>query len=234
MKSRNTKKLNRPFKNLGELIEKSSLTLSPFPEQRPSPGKMLSARQEAELFKTAMTDVVPLTHNTHWQWPKTRLDYIDSQNHEDDDALSDLKRLITTGHGFVIAQTDEYMEATGPGTNPQIASQLHQGRFSIQDHIDLHGMFVPEAEQALHNFIRQCLARNRRGVLVVHGRGLTSPKEPVLKQKVYTWLTRGPLRSYVIALASAKACDGGAGATYVLLRRRPITSGKRKAAAKTT
>lgn len=74
--------------------------------------------------------------------------------------------------------------------------------------------------------LSRSIRRGYRGVLIVHGRGLKSPGKPVLKAKVFHWLTRGPLRAYVVALASARACDGGAGATYVLLRPRPI--GKRQ------
>ena len=71
-------------------------------------------------------------------------------------------------------------------------------------------------------------------IFVVHGRGLKSPDKPVLKAKVFEWLTRGPLRAHVIALASARSCDGGAGATYVLLRRRPIGKRQRKRAQQNT
>jgi DNA-nicking Smr family endonuclease len=61
------------------------------------------------------------------------------------------------------------------------------------------------------------------GLLVTHGRGLSSPSEPVLKKKVEEWLTRGPWRKWVVAYSSARKCDGGAGATYVLLRVRPVS-----------
>jgi DNA-nicking Smr family endonuclease len=36
------------------------------------------------------------------------------------------------------------------------------------------------------------------------------------------------LRKWVIAFSSARSCDGGAGATYVLLRQRPLTMRFRK------
>jgi DNA-nicking Smr family endonuclease len=65
-------------------------------------------------------------------------------------------------------------------------------------------------------------------VLIVHGRGLSSPAKPVLKTKVIEWLTCGPWRKWVIAFTSARSFDGGAGATYVLLRQRPVTRSKRK------
>jgi hypothetical protein len=35
---------------------------------------------------------------------------------------------------------------------------------------------------------------------------------------VVRWLTRGPWRKWIIAYSSARSCDGGTGATYVLLR----------------
>jgi DNA-nicking Smr family endonuclease len=60
-----------------------------------------------------------------------------------------------------------------------------------------------------------------RCVLVVHGRGLNSKDQvPVLKQRLTTWLSRGSWSRLVLAFTSARACDGGAGALYLLLRRR--------------
>ena len=130
----------------------------------------------------------------------------------------------------MVSATSEYMEAAGPGIAPEVIRRLHEGHYAVQDYIDLHGMSAHEAEQALHAFIQKALSDDKRNVLVIHGRGLTSPRQPILKNKVYFWLTRGPLRKHVIALASARACDGGAGATYVLLRRRPMTKKLRKTA----
>ncbi|MGD0625276.1 MAG: Smr/MutS family protein, partial [Thermodesulfobacteriota bacterium] len=75
----------------------------------------------------------------------------------------------------------------------------------------------------LQRFLKWAVMTGKRGVLIIHGRGLSSPQEPVLKEKVIEWLTRGPWRKWVIAYASARLCDGGAGATYVLLRRRPVS-----------
>jgi DNA-nicking Smr family endonuclease len=40
---------------------------------------------------------------------------------------------------------------------------------------------------------------------------------------VEEWLTRGPWRKWVVAYSSARIYDGGAGATYVLLRERPVS-----------
>jgi DNA-nicking Smr family endonuclease len=76
--------------------------------------------------------------------------------------------------------------------------------------------------------LKWAVTTGKNGVLVIHGRGLSSPEEPKLKGKVVEWLTRGPWRKWVVAYASARSCDGGAGATYVLLRRYPATRRLRK------
>ena len=50
----------------------------------------------------------------------------------------------------------------------------------------------------------------------------------VLKSKVYQWLTSSPWNKWVVAFTSARLCDGGAGATYVVFRPRPLTKRLRK------
>jgi len=230
MKPNQKDAFHRPFSNLRDLVEKRRINLAPMPDPRPSRQPRLTPRQENELFTRAMDDVTPLSHNRHWQLPRSRLTFQATLDREEEDCVFGLQRLIRTGQGFVIAQTGEYMEACGPGVDPGITDQLHRGRYSIQDHIDLHGLFAHEAEPVLRRFIQESARRGCQAVLVIHGRGLKSPGKPVLKGKVFDWLTRGSLRAYVMALASARACDGGAGATYVLLRRRPIGKKQRKPA----
>ena len=227
MKSKQKDTFNRPFSTLKNLVDQNGLNLSPPPESRQRRPKRLTQQQEDELFTRAMDDVTPLRHNQHWQLPRKPLTVISTRNREEEESVEALRQLIRTGQGFDVSQTDEYMEARAPGTDPRITRRLHQGRYAIQDHIDLHGLFAAEAEPVLHRFIKQSIERGCQAVLIVHGRGLRSPQKPVLKAKVLEWLTRGPLKAHVIALASAKVCDGGAGATYVLLRRRPLRKRQR-------
>ena len=94
--------------------------------------------------------------------------------------------------------------------------KLARGNFSVQNEIDLHGMVIPQAKEALHDFI---VASNRRGhtcVRIVHGKGLGSGERgPVLKRKVNSWLRQW---TQVLAFVSARQVDGGTGAIYVLLQ----------------
>lgn len=227
MKTSRNKTFNRPFSHLKALVDQKRLNLAPMPKSTITAQPSLTQQQEDELFVRAMGDVKPLRHNRHWQLPQRPLTILSTINQEEEEIVAALQRLIQTGQGFDVAQTDEYMEASAPGTDPRITRRLHQGRYTIQDHIDLHGLFVSEAEPILYRFIKQSIERGYHAVLIIHGRGLRSPHKPVLKGKVFDWLTRGPLRAHVIALASAKASDGGAGATYALLRRRPANKKQR-------
>lgn len=222
MKTRRYKNFNNPFRQLKNLVDKNQLPLAPLPESSHKPQIKMTPQQEDELFTRAMGDVEPIKHNHHWQFPRRPITILSTHSREEEEGLAALQCLIKTGKGFDVSMTDEYMEASAPGADPRIARQLHQGQYAIQAHIDLHGLFVSEAEAVLQQFIKKSIERGCHAVLVIHGRGLRSPHKPVLKGKVFEWLTTGPLRAHVIALASAKPCDGGAGATCVLLRRRPI------------
>ena len=142
--------------------------------------------------------------------------------------LLKLKDLVQHGVGFEVADTPEYIEGTMYRVPPDVARRLHQGDFSIQAYVNLHRFKVAAAREAFERFIKWAVTTGKTGVLIIHGRGLSSPSEPVLKQKVVEWLTRGPWRKWVVAYATARSCDGGAGATYVLLRRRPVSKRLKK------
>jgi DNA-nicking Smr family endonuclease len=49
---------------------------------------------------------------------------------------------------------------------------------------------------------------------------------------VVKWLTNGPYRRFVLSFSSAPTWDGGAGVTYVLLRRRPVKRRRKKTGGK--
>ncbi|MGH7860487.1 MAG: Smr/MutS family protein, partial [Candidatus Binatia bacterium] len=84
-----------------------------------------------------------------------------------------------------------------------------------------HGMKTEEASLAVRQFVLRALRAGHRCLLVVHGRGRNSKdRKPVLKEALRGWLSRGELAHVVLAFSTARACDGGAGATYVLLRRQ--------------
>jgi DNA-nicking Smr family endonuclease len=102
------------------------------------------------------------------------------------------------------------------GLSPDIAGKLRRGHWSVQAELDLHGLTVDEAHDALSDFVVAARARRFRCVRVIHGKGLTSPgKEPVLKGKVRRWLAHW---DEVLAYTEAPRHAGGGGAMLVLLK----------------
>ena len=137
------------------------------------------------------------------------------------EAYAQLVDLVSGGGPFDIQYTDEYIEGAIVGADPELLLKLRRGDFSIQAHLDLHGMTAAEGRQSVERFILSSVIQGLRCVLVIHGRGLNSRDQiPILKERMSSWLKRGRLKHLVLAFATAQPCDGGAGAMYVLLRKR--------------
>ncbi|MCF8063094.1 MAG: Smr/MutS family protein [Deltaproteobacteria bacterium] len=137
------------------------------------------------------------------------------------EALDHLERLVRGSVEMDISFTDEYMEGAVKGVERKVMRRLKQGRFPIQDHLDLHGLTSGEARNRVREFLLECRKLGLRCVLIIHGRGLNSPSSlPVLKEQLPSWFSSGSVRKIVLAFATARPYDGGAGAVYVLLRGR--------------
>lgn len=217
----------------GKTIEKPAKKPPHRPNRPPdrTPNRPIDPESEDRIFRQAMADVTPLCRENCVEKRGPGRPRHARHPSSEESALIELTALVRYGKGFVVSQTPEYIEGLGYGAVPELARRLHQGGFSIQAHVDLHGLGVIEARDTVDDFLKDAVATGKRAVLIVHGRGLCSPVKPVLKTRVYQWLTTGQWRKWVIAFTSARSCDGGAGATYVLLRYRPLSGGFFKKAA---
>ena len=105
------------------------------------------------------------------------------------------------------------------GYSSRLLKKLRRGDYAIQDELDLHGLNAGAAKQETHGFINECARDNVRAIRIVHGKGRNSAgRSPVLKNMVLGWLGKN---KYVIAVCSTPANDGGTGAVYVLLDKKP-------------
>jgi DNA-nicking Smr family endonuclease len=178
---------------------------------------------EEQIFLEAMEGVNPLARD-HVVDKNIEVNPVEGSKHcHESEALSQLVELVDHGVGFIVSDTPEYIEGTGYNVHQDFTRRLHQGDFSIQAHIDLHGLNVESAKEAFESFLKASVNSGKRAVLIIHGRGLSSPGDAVLKNKVREWLSHSYWLKRVIAYASAQSHDGGAGATYVLLRNRPVS-----------
>ncbi len=169
---------------------------------------------DKSLFRQAMADVRRLNNeHTPQSPPKPKPEPRQSEADEArvmSDSLSDEFDPIDT-------ETGEELLFSRTGIQKQVLRKLRQGKFAIEKELDLHGMRVEQARQALSIFLHQCRNNGVRCVRIIHGKGLGShQKQPVLKGKTNRWLQQ---RDEVLAFCSARPEDGGTGAVYVLLKR---------------
>ena len=243
MKTIDDGSINRPFRDLKALLKKKRRASLKAHRQGAKNGKQHDRSPKAALalayksrgqlseealFKEAMMDVVPINKDRQPTIAQPPAAKPLAASHDDRATMNQLRKLVDHGEGFVIADTPEYVEGTGYAVNPRIAQRLHQGDYSIQDHLDLHGYTVDAAVGALEEFVKNAVLNGKRVLLIVHGRGLSSPRQPVLKKSVCQWLVRGPWRKWLMAFCSARGHDGGTGATYVLLREKPLSRSQRR------
>lgn len=174
-------------------------------------------KTDEEIFREAMADVREIKEFR--EIPLRKAPEIKPRPLRRDDDLAALRAIVSGKRKIRLSDTGEYMEWTTPEMGRDITGRLHRGDFSVQDSIDLHGMTVDEAEEALIRFFKEALRRHMFCVKVIHGRGLRSPRGPVLKEALKSWL-HGSFRKWTAAYATAKDCDGGLGATYIILKSR--------------
>jgi DNA-nicking Smr family endonuclease len=225
----------KPFKNLGTLLEGKEIKPRPSPvlKKREPNNRQMNLRQERAIFYDAMADVKRISRTNCPTVSPSELKPPSPESNLEHESIQKLKDLVSNGTGFVVSLTPEYIEGMDNTVNPAIAHRLHRGDFSIQAHVDLHGLNVEAARETFDKFMQKNIAAGKNAGLVIHGRGLSSPAGPILKSKVYQWLTSSPWHKWVVAFTSARLCDGGAGATYVLFRQRPLTKRFRKNIQKT-
>jgi DNA-nicking Smr family endonuclease len=176
-----------------------------------------SDKTDEEIFLEAMANVRERQEFRNIPYSSPAMMKISPPQSEDD--IEVLKEIVHGKKKIRLSDTGEYIEWTRPGARKDLAKRLHRGDFSVQDYIDLHGLTLTEAEEAIMQFFKRALTMHYSCVKVIHGRGLKSPHGPVLKDALIQWL-QGHFRKWVLAYATAKDCDGGLGATYVLLKLR--------------
>ena len=170
------------------------------------------------VFEEAMADVRPIERDRIEPEIQYRTPVTISEHERS--VLRELDELVAGGGETPLVDPDELMEGAVAGLDPRVLKRLRRGEFTVQADLDLHGADAETARLLLERFLIDTHARGLRCVRVVHGRGKNSPGgRPVLKANLPRWLARGPARHLVLAYSSATAHDGGAGASYVLLRR---------------
>jgi DNA-nicking Smr family endonuclease len=217
MSSKNRAFNNLPFEKLKKQLERRQAEPAPPP---PPPLETPPLTEEA-LFDDAMTDVREIVAFRVLPCAKASKRTAPPRENRDpdDDALAILKQIAEGSHPINLSDTQEYIEWTDPNVHGTVAGKLHAGHFLVQGFLDLHGFTGEEVNEELDRFLADAFRKDWRCVKIIHGRGLRSVKGPVLKDAVARRLV-GRYRKQVLAFVSARQCDGGLGALYVLMRKK--------------
>lgn len=174
-------------------------------------GKNSKDNNDLQLFKEAMSDVTPITHNkvTHSTKSKSRQQNPNTATRSKADTNQ-----FSTEHA---PDCDVILRFERPGLQKPVLKKLRQGKFEIEASLDLHGFTAEQSRNAFIDFMDYCRQQQMKVVTIVHGKGFgSSEKKAVIKPLVNKWLQES---NDVLAFHSAQPKDGGSGAVYVLLRR---------------
>jgi len=182
---------------------------------------MMDDREADDLFREAMSDVVPLTQKRIAPEP-ARPEPTAAQQERRDAAEG---KAGTAGsvdpNYFTLGEAEqvhprETLAWKKDGVQNEVFKKLKAGRYQLDGTLDLHRHTVREARQALFDFLELARRKGWRTLLISHGRGERSATPARIKSFVAHWLTQVP---DIIAYHSAARHEGGTGAVYVMLRK---------------
>jgi len=212
---------NTPFAELKKTLKRAATPKSAQPAQAhaAAPVDQPDPADETIFFK-AMADVARLAGAERVRPSDGQPPPLTPPPDDDLEVMAHLADLVAGATEFDMRWSPGFIEGRQFGVAEDLMEQMRRGAFPIQDHLDLHGMSQDQAAAALEDFVARSAAKGMRHVLIVHGRGLSSPGGvPVLKQALPGWLARKRMRRQVLAFCTALGHDGGEGSIYVLLRK---------------
>lgn len=194
------------------------------------------AEDDPEAFRRAIRSVTPLKHSGRRMPPPTHGSPAAQRNQSAALGLAPISAAVARRRAAAMGETvvradngvsdgaDVAHLLSEGGTAfvradvaPDTARNLRRGQWPAGAELDLHGLRVEQARHAVLSFLDECLEHGIRCLRIVHGKGYGSRGlEPVLKEKVRTWLVQKP---DVMAFSEASEREGGAGALLVLLRQ---------------
>ena len=173
------------------------------------------SNEDIELFHRSVGEVKPVTNDRIMRRkqpasPRARFREMDEARVIED--------MLSDQFDPAELETGEELVYVRPGLQHRTMKKLRRGAYVVNAELDLHGMTVPIARQAVAEFLNGCRQRRFQCVRIIHGKGRGSRhRGPILKRKLGGWLRQ---RNEILAYCSARLCDGGTGAVYVLLSRR--------------
>ncbi len=115
-------------------------------------------------------------------------------------------------------EKDDFSQMDG-----SLAKRFKREEFRIEAVLDLHGMTEKSAFDEVCDFIKSAYNQGKRCVLIVTGKGYDEAlfsEKGVLRKSVPNWLSHTEISSLILAYKNPSEAKGGAGALYILLRKK--------------
>jgi DNA-nicking Smr family endonuclease len=171
----------------------------------------MTSDEPEDEFRRAVADAKPLQHAKRVSL-KAPAGAPVARQRQRDEAAALAESLSNPPSLDDVLEADADSSFLRDGVARQALRRLRRGYWAIEDGLDLHGHTREQAAGAVAAFIEQCLARGKRCVRIVHGKGTGT-----LRAKLRKWL---PRREEVLAFCQAPANEGGSGVLLVLLKTR--------------
>jgi DNA-nicking Smr family endonuclease len=216
------KPFHAPFEKLAGLKKELARPAATPPRHSAAPPPPTPPRDlsEEELWARATAGATPVEAGSDVVPPLTPRPAQERARYADLDAVDELQSMAGGAPRFDFAPGDALVEGWVAGLDAGVVRRLWGGGLAHEWRLDLHGLNREEARGAAERFLQESRLGGKRCVLLVHGRGRHSEDQlPVIKEALHGWLASGRFGRLVLAFASARPADGGAGALYVLLRR---------------
>lgn len=103
--------------------------------------------------------------------------------------------------------------------------KLKKGKIAIDKKVDLHGYTVDQAKLLFNKTIDRCFDSNKRCILFITGKGMSSNKGDKLyygkiRASLFRWINEKENVSKILSVNNAGIQYGGDGAIFVYLRKK--------------
>jgi DNA-nicking Smr family endonuclease len=179
----------------------------------------MTEHDDNEDFASAMAGVRPLTKpvkRVHRAPPVKATPGQSVRKQDAQIAKATADNPLNVSH-LQMVKPDDSLRYLKPGLDRSVLRKLKQGAYQVEASLDLHGKTVEQARNALLRFVQDCFRFDVRLAIVLHGKGEQGDPPALLKSFCNRWLREIP---EVLAFMSAPSHHGGAGAAYVLIKKR--------------
>lgn len=123
--------------------------------------------------------------------------------------------VLKNGHNV---KKDDFSQMDG-----SLAKRFKREEFKVEATLDLHGTTEKAAFDRVCDFIKSAYDSGKRCILIVTGKGQDTEifsTRGVLRKSVPQWLSDSEISPLILAYKNPSEALGGAGALYILLRKR--------------